>query len=271
MAARFDPAIPDFTLEPLRPEMPFYRKKLLLSPLSLTPPQSKAGLRARLQLILGRSLGELAALAQVEVPHSTMATKGFAGQLIEIFLGADAKNLPMPDFTQLGIELKTMSLSFDLSLKEATYICMCDLKAERFIPFTESHLYHKLRSLLFVLVLAPPELPLALRPILGYFFYEPSPQELRQIAADYNEFNELICSGRSNQITGAMGTIIQMRPKALSSKVTTQVRDEQGNFVATTPKGYYLRAEITRQLLQRFCAEQGLTPALLQPLVATLS
>ena len=138
-------AVP-FTLEPLRPELS-YRKELckeLLSPLSFTPPTTKAELKKRLQRLLGRSLGELAALAQVPVPTGMMGAKGFAGQLIELFLGANAKNLPVPDFMELGIELKTVSLSYDLSLKDSTFICMADLKAERFIPFQQSPLYHKL-------------------------------------------------------------------------------------------------------------------------------
>ena len=87
-------AVP-FTLEPLRPELS-YRKELL-SPLSFTPPTTKAELKKRLQRLLGRSLGELAALAQVPVPTGLMGAKGFAGQLIELFLGANAKNLPVPD------------------------------------------------------------------------------------------------------------------------------------------------------------------------------
>ena len=248
-----------FSLEPLRLEE-MYRKELQ-SPLHFAPPLTKAELVQRLQRLIGRSLGELAALAQVPVPTGMMGAKGFAGQLIELFLGANAKNLPVPDFMELGIELKTLSLNYDLSLKDSTFICMADLKAERFTPFSQSALYHKLRDLLWVLVLAPTELPLAQRPILGFCFYQPSPQELAQIEADYNEFNELICSGRSTQITGAMGTIIQLRPKALNSQITTQVRDERGNFVATTPKGYYLRAEVTRKLIAQFKHEQGLTPA----------
>ena len=262
-------AVP-FTLEPLRPELS-YRKELckeLLSPLSFTPPTTKAELKKRLQRLLGRSLGELAALAQVPVPTGLMGAKGFAGQLIELFLGANAKNLPVPDFMELGIELKTVSLSYDLTLKDSTFICMADLKAERFIPFQQSPLYHKLSSLLWVLVLAPSDLPLEQRPILGFCFYQPSPPELAQIEADYNEFNELICTGRSAQITGAMGTIIQLRPKALNSQVTTQVRDERGNFVATTPKGYYLRAEVTRKLIAQFLQEQGLSAAHLAQLAA---
>lgn len=251
-----------FALEPQRPEaeIPFYRYELL-SPLHFPSPTSKEELTYRLKLIMGRSLGELAALAQVEVPHNIMGAKGFAGQIIEVFLGAHARNLSVPDFMELGIELKTISLSYDLSLKESTYICMADLKAQRFIPFYESSLYHKLKSLLFVLVLAPPELPLVQRPILGYFFYQPTKSELALIESDYNEFNELICSGQSAAITGSMGSVIQMRPKALNSKVTTLVRDERGNLIATTPKGYYLRADFMRSLVARFLHQQDLPPA----------
>lgn len=247
----------DFQLEPQRLEQtPFYRKELV-SPLSFDPPTSRAELSARLNLIMGRTLGELAALAQVEVPGPSTG-KGFAGQLIELFLGANARNLPVPDFMELGIELKTLSLSADLNLKESTYICMADLKPTHFVPFEQSHLYHKLRDLLLVLVLAPPELPLSQRPVVGYLFYQPTSKVWAQMAADYNEFNELICSGHSTTITGSMGTILQLRPKALNSKITTLVRNEHGDLVAATPKAYYLRADFTRKILARFLTDLGL-------------
>lgn len=229
-----------------------FTKQELNSPLYFDPPKDIATLTKRLNLILGRSIGELATIAKVALPESNLACKGISGQLIEIFLGANAHNLSEPDFINLQIELKTLPVNQDLVPQESTFICSADINPERFILFERSALYHKLKHVLFVLLQAPKGLAIKDRRIIGYFFYQPSKEELELIATDYNEFCELIFSSQARNINGSLGNIIQMRPKAANSNVFTPIRDNQGQTTYVSPKGYYLRARYTKQLVAYF-------------------
>ena len=55
---------------------------------------------------------------------------------------------------------------------------------------------------------------------------------------------------------------MQLRPKATSADEVVKVVDSEGNFNYTKPRGYYLRASFTRELLNTFIQEQGLTEIL---------
>lgn len=237
-------------------------KNELYSPLYFAPPKDKATLIDRLDLIVGRSIGQLATLAQVPIPNSNISGKGFCGQIIELFLGANAHNLSEPDFIDLQIELKTIPVNTDLKPQETTFICSADINPTRYIPFENSPLYHKIKHILFVLLLAPKGMDLKERRILGYFFYQPPQAELEKIATDYNEFCELIFSSQARNINGSLGNIIQMRPKAANSNTFTKIRDGQGNTTYASPKGYYFRSSYTTKLIQNFLAQTDQTNTL---------
>ena len=76
----------------------------LKSPLVLDPPKDMEQLLQRLNAIVGRSVNELAVLAGVYMPEQSRQSRGYSGQIIELFLGADASNQSLPDFVDLGIE-----------------------------------------------------------------------------------------------------------------------------------------------------------------------
>lgn len=245
--------------------IPFYKKELP-SPLSWPEPTSLVELEQRLQRLLGRSIAELSQLALLQAPNNSKGAKGYIGLLIELFLGAHAHNLPSPDFVNLGIELKTMPVGFDLMPQESTFICNADLAPNGFVPFTQSALYHKLKKILFVLILAPhnPRLNLGERRVLGYFFFHLSAPVSQIIETDYNEFQEMLLAGQAQEINGTMGTIVQLRPRANKFNELISITNHEGEYAYVKPRGYYLRASFTRQLLQTFIKEQDLDESLSQ-------
>lgn len=234
-----------------------YRRELN-SPLELTPPKSVAELCARLDNLLGRSVAELSSLAGINTPYNNTSGKGFTGLLLEIFLGANARSLPEPDFIDLGIELKSLPVGFNLSPNEDTYLSMADINPERHIPFEHSSLYSKVRDILFVVVLAPRGLKISERRIMGYFFFRPNDEQMKVFKQDYDEFNELILSSRAREITGSLGNYIHMRPKGRKNDATVAIRDENGELTYTYSRGYYLRKSFTKELLNTFMQEQGI-------------
>lgn len=226
---------------------------------SLLPePQNLAELQQRLELIKGHTLGELAAVIRAQLPGSTLNGKGYAGELIEVMLGAGAKNLSEPDFTKLGIELKTVPVDRDFKPLQSTYICYAPLTDVRSQDFWHSPLYLKLRLCLYVFVLSPRDLPMAQRRIIDYYLHAMPETDLQQVKQDYDELMELVSLGQAQQITAHIGTIIQMRPKAADGKQLTDCVDEEGNLSKTRPRGFYMRRSYTSKLCQQVAGRHQL-------------
>lgn len=237
----------DFAVQPLQHKISFRE------------PETMQELYSVLSLIGGRSIAELAALAGVDLPYGNKTAKGYTGQLTEIFLGATAGNLSLPDLRKLNIEVKTLPVNGRLQSVESTFICSAELTGSEFVPFRQSALFHKISRVLFIPVLAPAGCRVAQRRILGHFFFTPGEDELLRIEEDYKDFADLVMSGRADEITGDMGNIIQMRPKAASGNSLTPIRNSEGDLLFTRPKAFYLRASYTSKLCRLFREKAGCT------------
>ena len=214
-------------------------------------PSSETELLSRARALVGLSLAELAARQQVDVPEEARRAKGFAGQLLELALGADAGSLPMPDFTGLGVELKTVPLRDDGAPAESTYLCVAQLNDPQDRRWEDSLVYRKLRRVLWVPIEASKgRLPGARR--LGWpTLWSPSPDEDAQLRCDWEEISLLIATGRLEEVDARMGSVLQLRPKAANGRSLTQAPAADGVPGMTLPRGYYLRPTFTAALLQR--------------------
>ena len=99
----------------------------MYDPQPRSPPTDETELLARAQAIAGLTLRELAEREHVHTPKSFRRAKGFAGQLIELALGANAGSSPLPDFPHLGVELKTIPIADGLKPLESTHICVASV------------------------------------------------------------------------------------------------------------------------------------------------
>ena len=84
--------------------------------LTISPPKTEAELLARCQVLAGKTLGQIAAQLNVAVPENLQRHKGWVGNLLENYLGANAGNKAAPDFMDLGIEMKAVALYKTLGL-----------------------------------------------------------------------------------------------------------------------------------------------------------
>ena len=216
----------------------------------LPEPHSLSELKERLALIQGRSVAELTSALGLDVPAQRLGSKGYIGELIELYLGAAAQNLSLPDFPHLGIELKTVPIDANFQPRESTFICHAPLNAMRGLNFFDSSLYHKLRLTLYVFILSGRSLPLAQHRVIDYQLHALGGEELAQVQRDFEELMELIAAGKGPQITARVGTIVQMRPKAADGRQVTSVVNVEGGISATRPRGFYLRRAYT----QKICA-----------------
>jgi DNA mismatch repair protein MutH len=213
------------------------------------PPNSEQELLLRCQALAGRSLGELAQACGLVVPESQQRHKGWAGQLLEQILGADARSLPEPDFTRIGVELKTLPLDRQQRPTESTYVCVVPLEAGVEASWEESWLRRKLARVLWLPIEADKAIPLAQRRVGKGLLWSPSPAQEEALRQDWEELSEMICQGELERITARMGKVLQIRPKAANSHSRTLGVGAGGEAIRTHPRGYYLRPAFTRQII----------------------
>lgn len=217
----------------------------------ISPPKTFEELIEKLNFIVGKSLTELAEFAKLPVPIDPLHGKGFTGELIEKCLGASAANQSIPDFPELGVELKSIPVDDNLNPLESTFLCYAPLTGIRHYQFESSPLYSKIARVLFVLVRASRELDFNERIVVGYFFYSPSREELATVREDFNELYELVKTGNVERINARIGQIIQMRPKGANGKVLTECIGKNGEIIKTRPRGFYMRRAFTQKLIQK--------------------
>jgi len=214
----------------------------------ILPPKTQHELLERTRTIAGLTLAELAHRQQQAVPAELLHAKGWVGQLIEQALGASAASRAEPDFTELGIELKTIPLNARGLPKETTYVCTVPLN-ESATSWQASWIRRKLNHVLWLPIEADPKLPLPQRRIGSACLARLTAQQDQQLKQDWLEHMELITTGRINEINAQHGTYLQVRPKAADHKVLRDTTDENGHVLKTLPRGFYLRTSFTAEIL----------------------
>ncbi len=214
------------------------------------PPRDEAELRARMDALAGRTLGELAEQLQIKSPADLRKNKGWVGQLLERALGATAGSHAEPDFPALGIELKSIPVDRMGRPCESTFVASLDLaKPDR--SWENSAVRKKLARVAWVVVEADPAIALAGRRCGSALLWSPSPEELARLRHDYEEIVELIDEGFLARITGHRGVVLQLRPKGRNAADLRSALDEDGASVRAAPRAFYLRTAFTESILRR--------------------
>lgn len=213
-------------------------------------PKSETELLDRARDIAGVSFKELADEANLTVPPDLRRDKGWVGQLLEWHLGAISGSKPQQDFEQLGIELKTIPISYTGKPLETTFVCVAPLMGVQGLTWETSHVRNKLSRVLWVPVEGEREIPLAERRVGSPLIWSPNEAEELQLKTDWEELMELIVLGQVEQITARHGEVLQLRPKAANSRVLTEAYGASGKPIMTLPRGFYLRTQFTAQILE---------------------
>jgi DNA mismatch repair protein MutH len=217
----------------------------------IEPPRTTAELMQRVNAIAGLTLGEVAAQFNFSVPENLLRDKGWSGQLIEYVLGASAGSRPVPDFEHLGIELKTLPIGYNGKPLETTYVSVVPLTNITGLTWEHSVVKHKLSNVLWLPILAERDIAPIDRVIGSGFLWQPSEQEEAQLQRDWEEQLELIALGRVDEISGHLGEVMQIRPKAANSKALTEAIGPKGKPIMTLPRGFYLKIQFTAAILKQ--------------------
>ena len=217
-------------------------------------PESEEELLAQAQAMAGEPLAALAKAQGVAVPRDSRRAKGWAGQLLEAYLGATAGSLSEPDFQLIGVELKTIPVNADGAPRESTYVCTVPLMGESSVVWRDCNVHRKLARVLWVPIVTD-SATLPGDRIIGWpLLWSPSTREASDLRADWEELMDMVCMGQLESISAHHGTCLQIRPKAADSRSRRWGIGETGENVRTLPRGFYLRSNFTRKILQQHYA-----------------
>ncbi|MDG3088958.1 DNA mismatch repair endonuclease MutH [Vibrio hannami] len=215
-------------------------------------PKSEQELLERARCLAGLTFQELADEAGIQVPQNLKRDKGWVGQLLEWHLGATAGSKPEQDFSELGIELKSIPISYTGKPLETTFVCVAPLTGVHGLTWEASHVRQKLSRILWIPVEGEREIPVAERKVGSPLLWSPNEEEERQLQQDWEELMEMIVLGQVEQINARHGEVLQLRPKAANSRVLTDAYGASGKPIKTLPRGFYLRTQFTGQILEKY-------------------
>jgi DNA mismatch repair protein MutH len=218
-------------------------------------PKSQQELMERARSVAGLTLAELGARVDVTVPNEGVRGKGIAGQILEKVLGATAASRAEPDFVSLGIELKTIPLNAAGKPKESTFVASISLSSMGDTDWEHSVVCQKLSKVLFVPVEAASATPLPDRRVGRAYLWVPNAGELALLRSDWERLADMIGRGEVEAITGHLGEVLQVRPKAATGSARRRAPDEEGAVQWTLPRGFYLRPAFTGAVLARLRQE----------------
>lgn len=215
-------------------------------------PNSELALIERAQKIAGYSFEAIADSLGLSMPLDLKKKKGWVGQLIELYLGADGGSKAERDFSHLGIELKTIPINQLGYPLETTFVCVAPLVGNHGITWDSSHVKYKLSKVLWIPVEGDRAIPLAKRKVGSPILWRPSIQQEQQLKNDWQELMDMIVLGQIEKITARHGEYLQIRPKAANGKALTEAFNENGELIMTRPRGFYLKKQFTATILSNY-------------------
>src|SRR6185369_12169200 len=216
--------------------------------LAIRPPLTEDELRERASWLAGRTIRELAAALGVPVPPLGVRGKGKVGGLIETALGASSGSAAAPDFPALGVELKTIPVDERGVPRESTFVCTISLADAERAEWETSVARAKLAHVLFVPIVVDDASND--RRMGTPVFWRFTRRQESVLRADFEDAMGTIGAGGIEAVTARAGRWMQVRPKAATGHVRTISYGPEGEWIATVPRGFYLRATFTRALLE---------------------
>ncbi len=192
----------------------------------------------RIKQIIGQDLRHLAAQYEITVFRDGKKNKGWAGHVIERYLGLQLNSSRNPNFGSWelkGISLKKL-ITGKLTIKETMAITMINPDNVRNTQFNNSHLKAKLQRILMVArIWENKEETRSL--LFGVYEFDLSdPEILRQVKQDYNSVKNTIINRGFEYLTGKMGVYIQPRTK--------------GPGHGSTSRAFYARTGFLKKIIE---------------------
>ncbi|KTC92874.1 MULTISPECIES: DNA mismatch repair endonuclease MutH [Legionella] len=221
----------------------------MLLPLTKRKLNNENELLERCRLIEGLSFAQLANALQIKIPAEQQRRKGWTGLAIELALGTTAGTKSAPDFSALGIELKSVPLNDKGKPAESTFVTSIPLLTIHQQNWQSSQCFAKLKRVLWLPIEGDNKITFEHRRIGQGFLWSPNQAEEAILADDWSELTTMISTGHLEEIHAGIGQYLQVRPKAANAKSLCYGFDSEGTKVLTLPRGFYLRSCFTEQII----------------------
>jgi DNA mismatch repair protein MutH len=188
----------------------------------------------RIRLLSGKDLRPLAEQFGVTVWKNGHKNKGWAGQVIEQYLGLPQNSLQAPDFGSWELKVVPLIRAADgtVRVKESMAITMIEPAEIVANKFEDSHLYDKLRSMIVVArIFENVEDTSSILHSAAEFDLD-NPSIRKQVEADYEAIREVIRSKGFASLTGDTGRYVQARSKGRGHGSTSRAFYARALFVA---------------------------------------
>ncbi len=187
------------------------------------------------------------------MPAGALRSKGWAGRVIERELGAGDGGGQGPDFADLGVELKTVPVDRHLSPAESTAVCHIDPVAIAGESWATSYVRKKLARVLLVALEVEPGQVASVgdRRVVAVRLWSPSSDEENLLRTDFELFvRDYFRCGRAAEITGHLGKVLQVRPKARRASDLRLAFGADGKPTRIGRCGFYHRPAIVCGILR---------------------
>jgi len=213
------------------------------------PPRTEAELLARAGAWAGLPIGALADALGARPPRDLTRDKGWVGQLLESALGATASNRAEPDFTELGVEMKTVPVDARGRPRESTFVTTAAYADLLGTAWEASPVCHKTRRILWVPVESDEHVPIPARRLGQATLWSPSAADDEAFAGDWAAFRAAARTA-VDALDGRIGRVLQLRPKGRDGRARTEAHLEDGRRVWAKPLGFYLRRTLTASIFE---------------------
>ena len=188
----------------------------------------------RMRLLTGQDLRPLADQYGITVWKNGHKNKGWAGQVIEHYLGLPQNSLQAPDFGTWELKVVPVIRGSEgiVLVKESMAITMIEPAEVVANQFTDSHLYDKLRSLIVVARIFQDVKETAAYLHSAAEFDLDNPVIRKQVEADYEAIREIIRANGVEALTGDAGKYVQARTKGRGHGSTSRAFYARPAFVA---------------------------------------
>src|SRR2546430_2493406 len=188
----------------------------------------------RINLLAGKDLRPMADEYKIPVWKNGRENKGWAGLVIEHYLGVPQNSRQGPDFSEWELKVVPLRKELDgkLHVKESMAITMLEPAEVLSNPFEHSHLYDKLRSVVVVSrIYESKEEAHSILHAAAEFDLD-DPKIRAQVVADYEAIRTQIRAHGIDSVTGDLGKLVQARTKGRGHGSTTRAFYARPIFVA---------------------------------------
>jgi DNA mismatch repair protein MutH len=188
----------------------------------------------RINLLAGKDLRPMADQYGIPVWKNGRENKGWAGLVIERYLGLPQNSRQAPDFGTWELKVVPLRRELDgtLRVKESMAITMIEPVEVLASSFADSHLYDKLRSMVVVSrIYESTEEQHSILHAAAEFDLD-NPKIHDQVKADYESIRQQIRTGGIDSVTGDLGKLIQARTKGRGHGSTSRAFYARTTFVA---------------------------------------